>query len=308
VKSYFKVLSVLLLLLISWSGPSWAKECSPLRKGLEQLSLIQNNLSTRFTNEVSPSGVSRLTVLTSKLRPSQLSYSKLPKLLGRKSLALEDILKSAEIRSVTPFNDHGPTNKIFKVVLEDGRTAIWKPHTEVWSSNYRTEVLAYEIDRLFGFNRVPPTVERTIDGQKGSLQLFVKSTNQGSAKSGEFEKLNLFDWIIDHRDRHGGDFNKVTKKWDQGPNYLYAPGGEVIAIDNGLSFMDVGQAYPFEVRKKMIDKFLVSEEGKKVMNRINSTDLNNFETEISEYLGTKDAKDVIQRLNFLTDYYSKLPK
>ena len=36
------------------------------------------------------------------------------------------------------------------------------------------ESAAYELSRLFGLNRVPPVVERTIDGQEGTLQIWME--------------------------------------------------------------------------------------------------------------------------------------
>jgi hypothetical protein len=40
--------------------------------------------------------------------------------------------------------------------------------------SYRSEVAAYELDKILGFGLVPPTVERKIDGRTGSLQLWVE--------------------------------------------------------------------------------------------------------------------------------------
>ena len=39
---------------------------------------------------------------------------------------------------------------------------------------WKSEVAAYELDKLLGLGLVPPTVERTIGGQAGSLQLWVE--------------------------------------------------------------------------------------------------------------------------------------
>jgi hypothetical protein len=39
--------------------------------------------------------------------------------------------------------------------------------------SYKHEVAAYELDKLLGFELVPPTVAREIDGEKGSLQMWV---------------------------------------------------------------------------------------------------------------------------------------
>jgi hypothetical protein len=40
--------------------------------------------------------------------------------------------------------------------------------------SYQHEIAAYELDKLIGLDLVPPTVERTFGGKKGSLQLWVE--------------------------------------------------------------------------------------------------------------------------------------
>lgn len=67
-----------------------------------------------------------------------------------------------------------------RVTLKQGERTLrglWKPITRgpkewAWES-YETEVAAYQIDRMLGLDMVPPTVVKEIDGQKGSLQLWV---------------------------------------------------------------------------------------------------------------------------------------
>ena len=43
-----------------------------------------------------------------------------------------------------------------------------------FSDSWKNEVAAYELDKLLGTRLVPPTVERTISGSKGSLQMWVE--------------------------------------------------------------------------------------------------------------------------------------
>ena len=39
-----------------------------------------------------------------------------------------------------------------------------------FQDSWRTEIAAYELDKMLGLGMVPATVERTFDGKKGSLQ------------------------------------------------------------------------------------------------------------------------------------------
>ena len=100
----------------------------------------------------------------------------------------EIFLRDARIVGMKPIGV-GVT-KPMKVTLSDGeRThhAVWKSIDEVrhgvvkgrnggfqaaFKDSYKYEIAAYELDKMLGFDLVPPTVEREIDGKKkGSLQL-----------------------------------------------------------------------------------------------------------------------------------------
>ncbi len=52
---------------------------------------------------------------------------------------------------------------------------------------YKHEIAAYQLDRLLGLDLVPPTVARTLDGERGSLQLWV----EGVMTEGERIKAGL---------------------------------------------------------------------------------------------------------------------
>ncbi len=224
------------------------------------------------------------------LRKSQLAYSRLEPLEGRNISRLEKILKEKEVEHISPLG--GGVNSTSIVELSDGTRAVWKPHYETWSSNYRAEVLAYEIDAKFSFDMVPVTVEREINGQKGSLQLFMDSTDNGMLHQSQLDKQSFFDFIIDNRDRHAG-------------NYLASPSGdEVIAIDNGLSFTGLGfNQRSFFRRRKQIDRYLKSEEGKEMIERLRGADFEKLQTEFRSYLGEEDAERLVRRMKFSIKYF-----
>lgn len=83
------------------------------------------------------------------------------------------------------------------------------------------ELLAAELDRILGFNLVPPVVAREIRGKKGVLQQLVSARPiempdeyQLPDLAGwsdildieEISKAAVFDFIIGAKDRHGGNF------------------------------------------------------------------------------------------------------
>jgi hypothetical protein len=68
-------------------------------------------------------------------------------------------------------------NGVWKTIDESrpGVTQFERGRFEVdFRDSYKFEIAAYELDKLLGLELVPPTVERELNGQKGSLQLWVE--------------------------------------------------------------------------------------------------------------------------------------
>jgi hypothetical protein len=100
--------------------------------------------------------------------------------------------------------------------------------------SYRSEIAAYELDKLLGLHMVPPTVERKIDGQTGSAQLWVDDvvllkTRDGSsapdvtAWNRQIFRQRIFDDLIANIDRNQG-------------NLLLDPVWNLILIDHSRAF------------------------------------------------------------------------
>jgi hypothetical protein len=93
------------------------------------------------------------------------------------------------------------------------------------SSDYRAEIGAYRIDKLLGFNFVPPTVLRMYqDGKKekkSSLQYFMSQAQQVENSYKKNTKLLVFDYILHNTDRNIGNIMMYN--------------GKEIAIDHGLA-------------------------------------------------------------------------
>ncbi|HYR43586.1 MAG TPA: hypothetical protein VER98_11220 [Terriglobia bacterium] len=94
-----------------------------------------------------------------------------------------------------------------------------------FQDSWRTEIAAYELDKLIGLGMVPATVERTIDGKHGSLQFWVTtkmneeerlkkklSAPNGIAWNQQVAKLRLWDNLIYNTDRNMGNL-LITEDW-----------------------------------------------------------------------------------------------
>jgi len=92
---------------------------------------------------------------------------------------LEDYLKKAEI--CPDKTRAGRRTEAWVLCLTDGKierrgffrlTDRTRPHP--LPDSYKYDIAAYELDKLLGLNIVPPTVEREVEGRKGSLSLLIE--------------------------------------------------------------------------------------------------------------------------------------
>jgi hypothetical protein len=131
-----------------------------------------------------------------------------------------------------------PVASLVWKVLPPGRPAGY------WES-YKSEIAAYELDKLLNLRMIPPTVERQIDGEVGAAVMWVdgpRSVKQlgGKVPSGPawgtaLRKMLLFDNLIGNPDRNAG-------------NIMVGPPGELILIDHSRAFV-TGRDLPNKVER-----------------------------------------------------------
>jgi hypothetical protein len=102
-----------------------------------------------------------------------------------------------------------------------------------WES-YKSEIAAYELDRLLNMHMVPPAVERQIGNETGAAVMWVvgmKSVKElgGKVPSGPdwgkpIRRMQMFDNLISNIDRNAG-------------NILIGRPGELILIDHSRAFI-----------------------------------------------------------------------
>lgn len=92
---------------------------------------------------------------------------------------IEVYLKTAPIVSIKKDATTGRTMP-WKVTMDDGKTKlqgmfkrVHAPWPNPMVDSYKYELAAYELSKLLDLDIIPPTVEREIEGFKGSLQYFL---------------------------------------------------------------------------------------------------------------------------------------
>ena len=85
-----------------------------------------------------------------------------------------------------------------------------------FQESYKTEIAAYELDKLLKMDMVPPTVGRQLEGKNGAAQLWVENvtdlqadTPPGASKRADWEnqlvRMTIFDDLIGNRERTRGN-------------------------------------------------------------------------------------------------------
>ena len=158
--------------------------------------------------------------------------------IGRES-QIEQHLKTATIASMTEIGTGVTRPRRARVTPADPFDSLtWKVippgmRDGYWES-YKSEIAAYQLDKLLALRMVPPAVERTINDETGAAIMWidgVKSVKQtggtvptGPAWDKPIRRMLMFDALICNKDRNAG-------------NILIGPPGELILIDHSRAFL-----------------------------------------------------------------------
>jgi len=139
-------------------------------------------------------------------------------------------------------DDGGGINDVYRVRLKDGSEGAWKPKSGEdpdarynirRGTYYQREAAAYDVAKAIGMtDLVPATVVREHQGQKGSLQEWVRNAvpmwetprfRDAFGGNRDLARAAAYDVLIGNTDRHPG-------------NWLIKDGKKLRLIDNGLAF------------------------------------------------------------------------
>jgi hypothetical protein len=150
---------------------------------------------------------------------------------------IEEYLRKAECENIEVFTSTNITRCTFRPGGPVARMA-WKvlpPGVyQGFKQSYKTEIAAYELDKLLKMDMVPPTVERTFQGHVGRAQQWVEKvvdardvTSPDNRQRSHWEdqavRMIMFDNLIGNRDRNRA-------------NMLRDPAWNLILLDHSRAF------------------------------------------------------------------------
>jgi len=168
-----------------------------------------------------------------------------------------------------------------------------------FQDSWRTEVAAYELDKLLNLGMVPATIERAFNGKRGSIQFWVESKmaeadrvknkiSPPNAKewNEQIGKAQVFDNLIYNTDRHAN-------------NMLITEDFRVRLIDHSRSFR------PFsDLREpKKLVRF-----SKSLLQRLQELDEPMLKEKLGKYLTQFQIGAILKRRNAILQLAQKLVK
>jgi hypothetical protein len=177
----------------------------------------------------------------------------------------------------------------FKVLPMGRRSGYWEAH--------RSEVAAYELDRLLGLDMVPVTVERRVGSELAAVQVWVegcrmvKDVDQSACPSPlEWAKQTcrqrVFDNLIANIDRNAGNI-LVDGQWN------------MILIDHSRAF--ASNTMPFEKQMTRIDREMFAK-----LKALDEPGL--MKTVRPWVLGDGPVRDILKRRDKIVAHFEKLAR
>jgi len=169
------------------------------------------------------------------------------------------------------------------------------------TDSYKYEIAAYRIARELGLNMIPPTIFRTIDNKKGSLQLWIDNTfndinrikdkrfpNEPCVLSYQASLLNMFDILIYNEDRTLSNILYTEADW------------LMWMIDHSRSFRTNKQAPTYLKAARL-------RHSEKIENKLKSLNYRNLHKLTKGLLKKRQIKTLLKRRDLLIEYWNNTP-
>lgn len=168
-----------------------------------------------------------------------------------------------------------------------------------FKDSWKFEVAAYEIDKLLNLNMVPPTVERSYRGRKGSLQYWVDGCIDEKERlqkkiqppnpvlwNWQIFKIRVFDQLVYNIDRNLG-------------NTLITPDWRCVMIDHSRTFKNVADLKSPEE---------LTDFSRSLMAALEKLDESSLTERCAQYLTPPEISTTLKRRDKILEIYSRQVK
>ena len=163
--------------------------------------------------------------------------------------------------------------------------------------SYKFEIAAYELDKLLGLGFVPPTVERKIRGETGSLQLWVHGTITEWDRQQENIPITspkayvegMLTLRLFHQLTHNIDYKNVR-------NVLIGD-GQVWAIDHSRAFRN---------SKKLIEELKLERFSRSVLEALRGLTMEALREPLGKWLAKRQLEAMLARRDLIAERADEL--
>lgn len=214
---------------------------------------------------------------------------------------IEEYLRTAEIVKLSDIGT-GVTNPKRAELAPGGLIGAmaWKPirpgrYGGFWES-YKSEIAAYELDKLLELNMVPPTVERRVKGDLGAAVMWAAPTKSFKELGGlpkppaehaeswnrQIIRAKMFDNLINNKDPNLG-------------NWLVDPAWNLILIDHTRAFT---------TGKDMVHKMTRIDAD--LWERMKALTEESLTASLGKWLGRGEIRSILQRRDRMKEEIDKM--
>ncbi len=226
----------------------------------------------------------------------------------------EHFLRTAEVIEIKALGKGVTLSHL--VTLSDGDTtskAVWKVINEYqpikrfddggfpelgFRDSYKSEIAAYRLDLLIGLGQVPPTVERKLRGERGSLQLWIEDCRtEGERRREGTQPPDVADWNGQMRRA------KVFFQLIHDVDYVNLSN---LLVDSSFNLYKIDSSRAFRTQTDLLDPDKPERYSRSLLERLRSLDEATLKRELGKWLSQKQRSSLLERRDRILERAERL--